>query len=126
MAQARQKWGENQAAAIWDAAIAKIILGGASHSRDLQDLATLIGERDETTDSTTTDPGGGRSHQRSIRRVPILPPDALRTMPFGMGTVLLRAAPPIIADLRPWTARPDAAQLTAQRRAIEQALRAAA
>lgn len=126
MAQARQKWGENSAAAIWDAAIVKIILGGASHSRDLQDLSTLIGERDETTDSTTTDPGGGRSHQRSIRRVPILPPDALRTMPFGTGTVLLRAAPPILADLRPWTERPDAAQLTVQRREIEQALRAAA
>jgi type IV secretory pathway TraG/TraD family ATPase VirD4 len=126
MAQARQKWGENQAAAIWDAAIVKIILGGASHSRDLQDLSTLIGERDETTDSTTTDASGGRSHQRSIRRVPILPPDALRTVPFGMGTVLLRAAPPILADLRPWTGRPDAAQLIAQRREIEQALRTAA
>lgn len=126
LAQARQKWGENQAAALWDAAIVKLILGGASHSRDLQDLATLIGERDETTDSTTTDAGGGRSHQRSLRRVPILPPDALRTMPFGTGTLLLRAAPPIVADLRPWTARPDAAQLTEQRHQVELALRAAA
>ncbi|NHN55860.1 type IV secretory system conjugative DNA transfer family protein [Calidifontibacter sp. DB0510] len=126
MAQARQKWGENQAAAIWDAAISKIILGGASHSRDLQDLSTLIGERDETTDSTTTDATGARSHQRSIRRVPILPPDALRTMPFGTGTILLRAAPPIISDLRPWTGRPDAGQLTAERREIEHALRRAA
>ncbi len=125
LAQARQKWGENQAAAIWDAAIVKIILGGASHSRDLQDLSTLIGERDETTDSTTIDPGGGRSHQRSIRRVPILPPDALRTMPFGTGTILLRSASPIVADLRRWTSRENAGQLTEQRRAIEQALRAA-
>jgi type IV secretion system protein VirD4 len=31
--------------------IVKIILGGASNSRDLQDLSTLIGERDEYTDS---------------------------------------------------------------------------
>lgn len=31
----------------------KILLGGASNSRDLQDLSTLIGERDELTDSTT-------------------------------------------------------------------------
>jgi type IV secretory pathway TraG/TraD family ATPase VirD4 len=125
LATARQKWGENQAAAIWDAAIVKIVLGGASHSRDLQDLSTLIGERDESTDSTTTDPGGRRSHQRSIRRVPILPPDALRTMPFGLGTILLRAAPPIVTDLRPWTNRPDAEQLTTQRRQIEQTLRTA-
>ena len=126
LATARLKWGENQAAAIWDAAIVKVVLGGASHSRDLQDLSTLIGERDETTDSTTTDPGGGRSHQRSVRRVPILPPDALRTMPFGLGTILLRAAPPIIADLRPWTGRRDADQLSEQRRQVEQAIRAAA
>jgi len=126
LAQARQKWGENRAAAMWDAAIVKVILGGASHSRDLQDLSTLIGERDEATGSTTIDAGGGRSHQRSIRRVPILPPDALRTMPFGLGTVLLRAAPPIITDLRPWTGRRDAAQLTEQRRQVEQTLRVAA
>ena len=33
----------------WDASIVKIILGGASNSRDLQDLSTLIGDRDETT-----------------------------------------------------------------------------
>jgi type IV secretion system protein VirD4 len=125
MAQARQKWGENQAAAISDTAIVKIVLGGESNSRDLQDLSTLIGERDETTDSTTTDATGGRSHQRSIRRVPILPPDALRTMPFGLGTILLRAAPPIVTDLRPWTGRKDADQLTAQRREVEQTLRAA-
>jgi hypothetical protein len=51
LAQARDKWGENAANAIWDAAIVKIILGGASNSRDLQDLSTLIGERDEYTDS---------------------------------------------------------------------------
>jgi type IV secretion system protein VirD4 len=126
MAQARQQWGENQAAAIWDSAIVKIMLGGASHTRDLQDLSTLIGERDETTDSSTVDANGGRSHQRSIRRVPILPPDALRTMPFGTVTILLRAAPPIITDLRTWTSRHDAQQLTAQRLRIEHLLRCTA
>ena len=47
LAQAREKWSENQANAIWDASIVKIILGGASNSRDLQDLSTLIGDRDE-------------------------------------------------------------------------------
>lgn len=97
----------------------KIFLGGESNSRDLQDLSTLIGERDETTESTTTEATGGRSHQRSIRRVPILSPNALRT-------ILLRAAPLIVTDLRPWTGRKDADQLTADRRQVEQTLRAAA
>ena len=36
-----------------------------------------------------------------------MPVDAIRTMPFGTGLVLLRTAPPIITHLRPWTARRD-------------------
>src|SRR5699024_1249922 len=119
LAQAREKWGDNAAGAIWDAAITKILLGGASNSRDLQDVSALIGERDETTDSTTIGDHGSRSSQRSIRRVSILPPDRLRTLPFGTGVVMLRSAPPIITDLRRWTTRADAKQLQADRRQLE-------
>lgn len=125
LAQAREKWSENAAGAIWDASIVKIILGGASNSRDLHDLSTLIGERDEVTDSTTVGEYGSRSTQRSIRRVPILPPDAIRTLPFGTGLVLLRSAPPIVTRLRAWTTRPDAKQLRAQRTDVENLLRPA-
>ena len=119
LAQARDKWGENAANAIWDAAIMKIILGGASNSRDLQDLSTLIGERDEYTDSTTIGDHGTRSNQRSIRRVPILPPDRLRTLSFGTGITMLRSAPPIVTNLRSWVTRDDAKTLRADRTEIE-------
>lgn len=122
LAQARDKWSDDQASAIWDASITKIILGGASNSRDLQDLSTLIGERDEFTDSVTLGDYGSRTNQRSIRRVPILPPDRIRTLPFGTGVVLLRSAPPIITDLMPWTKRPNATDLKHERREIEQLL----
>lgn len=123
LAQAREKWGDNNANAIWDASIVKVLLGGGSNSRDLQDLSTLIGERDETTDSFTTDAYGAHSSQRSIRRVPILPPDVLRTLPFGTGVVMLRTARPIVTDLRPWSSRRDAAQLREDRAEIEELLR---
>ncbi|MFQ6484659.1 TraM recognition domain-containing protein [Brachybacterium epidermidis] len=123
LAQAREKWSDNAAGAIWDASIVKIILGGASNSRDLQDLSTLIGERDEYTDSVTLGDHGTRSNQRSVRRVQILPPDRIRTLPFGTGVTLLRAAPPIVTDLRPWPSRPDAAQLKTDRAEIEKLLR---
>lgn len=123
LAQARNKWNDNAAGAIWDASIVKIILGGASNSRDLQDLSTLIGERDEYTDSVTLGDHGTRSNQRSIRRVPILPPDRIRTLPFGTGVTLLRSAPPIVTDLRTWPARPDAARLKTDRGEIEELLR---
>mgnify|MGYP001686088143 FL=1 len=119
LAQARDKWNENAAGAIWDAAIVKAILGGTSNSRDLQDLSTLIGERDEYTDSITVGDYGSRSNQRSLRRIPILPPDRIRTLPFGTGVTLLRSAPPIITDLTAWPTRPDGKQLTADRKALE-------
>lgn len=122
LAQAREKWSENAANAIWDASIVKIVLGGASNSRDLHDLSQLVGERDEETDSVTQDAYGGHSSQRSIRRVPILPPDVLRTMPFGTGVILLRAARPIITDLRPWTKRADADALKKARGMLESRL----
>ena len=122
LAQAREKWSDNAAGAIWDASIVKIILGGASNSRDLQDLATLIGERDEITDSTTIGDHGSRTAQRSIRRVSIMPPDVIRTLPFGTGLILLRAAPPIVAKLRAWTRRKNASELQTQRRLVEELL----
>ncbi|WP_294181154.1 type IV secretory system conjugative DNA transfer family protein, partial [uncultured Schumannella sp.] len=123
LAQARDKWNEHQAGAIWDASIVKVILGGASNSRELQDLSALVGERDEYTDSVTLGDHGTRSNQRSVRRVPVFPPDRIRRLPFGTGIVLLRSAPPIVTDLYPWPKRPDASQLTADRAEIEALLR---
>lgn len=123
LAQARQRWGDNAATAIWDASIAKIVLGGASGSRDLQDISTLIGDRDEVTDSITVGERGLRSNQRSTRRVPIMPPDVIRTLPYGTALLMLRAAPPIVTQLREWTARPDSTQLRADRAHVEEQLR---
>jgi len=124
LAQARTKWSDNAAGTIWDSSIVKIVLGGGSNSRDLRDLSTLIGDRDESIDSTTIGDRGSRSSQRSVRRVPIMPPDTIRTLPFGTGLIMLRAAPPIIASLRMWTVRPDAKTLRANREEIEGLMRA--
>ena len=125
LAQAREKWGDNAATAIWDASIVKIILGGASSSRDLQDLAILIGERDEITYSQTVGDRGSRSSQRSVRRVAVMPPNVLRTFPYGTALVLLRSAPPIVTRMREWTTRPEARDLRADRAGIEALLRQA-
>jgi type IV secretion system protein VirD4 len=123
LSQARQKWGDHAANAIWDASIVKIILGGASSARDLQDLSALIGERDERTDTISVGDYGSRSLQRSTRRVPVMPPEAIRTLPFGTALVLLRSAPPLVTDLRPWTEREQADQLLGDRARVEAALR---
>jgi type IV secretion system protein VirD4 len=126
LSQARDRWGENAANAIWDAAIVKVILGGSSSSKDLADFSSLIGERDEFTDTHIRGERGARTLQRAVRRVAIMPPQAIRMLPFGISLVLLRAAPPIIADLRTWTARADADQLTADRARVETLLQATA
>jgi type IV secretion system protein VirD4 len=105
LAQARARWGEHDGAAIWDAASIKIILGGGSNARDLHDLAALIGERDEETETWNRDTHGRRSATGTIRRVPILDPGQLRTLPFGAAILLHRAARPIAVALSPWTDR---------------------
>jgi type IV secretion system protein VirD4 len=105
LAQARARWGEHAASTIWDASIVKVILGGASASRDLQELSVLIGEREDVADTVTISDYGTRSLQRSTRRASIMPPERIRMLPFGTGLVLLRSAPPIVTDLRRWTDR---------------------
>lgn len=123
LSQARDKWGDHAASAIWDSSIVKIILGGTSSASDLRDLSALIGERDEHTDAFSVGDHGSRSLQRSTRRVAVLPPEVIRTLPFGTALVLLRSAPPVVTRLRPWTARHDAGGLRAQRAQVEEALR---
>jgi type IV secretory pathway TraG/TraD family ATPase VirD4 len=123
LSQARDKWGNHAAGAIWDASIVKVILGGTSSARDLQDLSALIGERDERTDTVSVGDYGSRSLQRSTRRVPVMPPETIRTLPFGTALVLLRSAPPLVTDLRPWTDRKEADELREQRSEVEAALR---
>ena len=52
-----------------------------------------------------------------------MPPETIRTLPFGTALVLLRSAPPLMTALRKWTGRKDADMLRAQRAVVESALR---
>lgn len=119
LAQARSAWGEQDAGTIWDAAIVKLILGGGSNAKDLQDLSALIGDRDDETTSTSRNHDGTRSSSVSMRRIPIMDTGRLRTLPFSTAVLMLRSAPPIILTMRPWTRRGDAYELRTARDAIE-------
>jgi type IV secretory pathway TraG/TraD family ATPase VirD4 len=122
LAQARARWGQQQAAAIWDAAIVKLILGGSGNADDLRDLTALIGTRKQQHINTTWGPDGRRSASSSTHEVPVLDAGQLRTLPFGQAVLLLRSAPPIRLSLQPWTSRRDAATLEAARGECEQLL----
>lgn len=126
LAQARHVWSEHAAQAIWDAAIVKIILGGGSNARDLEDLSRLIGQREKVTRSTSRGADGRRSTSSSTSEVPIVEPAQLRTLPFGTAILLMRAAAAIALSLQPWTTRTDAKRLIADRAAVEAEIRAGA
>jgi type IV secretion system protein VirD4 len=125
LAQARARWGQQEAAAIWDAAIVKLILGGSGNADDLRDLSALIGTRDERRVNESWGPDGHRSVSVSTHEVPVLDTGRLRTLPFGRAVLLLRSAPPIMLTLQPWTNRRDADTLNAARTDVERTLRVA-
>jgi type IV secretory pathway TraG/TraD family ATPase VirD4 len=105
LAQARNRWGEHAASTIWDASIVKVILGGASASKDLQDLSVLIGERNERSDTVPISDYGARSMQRPNRCVVVMSRERMRTRDGGTGRVLRRSAPSVVTALQPWTRR---------------------
>lgn len=116
LAQARNAWGADEAQAIWDSATVKIVLGGSANSETLRDISAIVGERDDLTASATHQGWASMvpaSMQESVRRVPILSPDQVRQLPFGLGLLMLRSAPPVIVDLKPWRKRKDADELAA-------------
>ncbi len=119
LAQGRDKWGEATWGTVWGSAIVKVILGGNDDARDLRDLSEVIGQRDDETTSRSRNHDGSLTTSTSIRQVPIMPPSALRTLPFGTAVVLMRAAPPIVMRLRSWKNRPDAKTLNANRRTTQ-------
>ena len=101
LAQARGRWGESNAEALWDAATIKVVLGGLAHAEDLLRISRLAGDVDELTESRTRGPGG-TSVSTSIRRLPALPIEKIRGLPVGRAIVLARRARPVEAALMPY------------------------
>ena len=126
LAQARHRWGEHAADTIWDAATVKVVLGGLAKMRDLEDVARLLGEVDETTQSMSRGRSGERTSTTSVRQMPVMPPSVLRTLPFGTAILLLRQTRPLVLDLQGWPERKDAGFLVQGRQAVEAATAGAA
>lgn len=113
-AQARQRWGEDAADAIVAACTHRIVLGGGGELRELDDLARLVGERDEEVRSHSWQPmtaGGSSSTSTALRRVPIITPADLQALPKGRGVLCSPNAAPAEVTLQAWWDRPDAEAL---------------
>lgn len=111
-AQARQRWGEDGADAILAACTHRLVFGGGGELRELDDLARLIGERDDEVRSHQWQTlGTGSSTSTAVRRVPIITPADLQAMPKGRGVLCSPNAPPAEVTLDAWWERPDASRL---------------
>jgi len=120
LSQARDRWGDHAAGAIWDAATVKLVLGGSANADDLGAISRLLGERDVLERTETSGSGAAsRSVSTHVQRRPVLDAAEIRSLPAGRGLLLLRQVPPILLDLEPWTARRDARRLEAARREFE-------
>ena len=127
LAQARAKWGRDEAEAIWDSAIVKIVLGGSSNADDLEDLSRMIGEHTTTERSRSWQRGQWEaSYSESDRDRAILEPAMIRRLPFGRALLLLRSARPIVMQMIPWSDRRDARAIEHGRLGIEETIRAEA
>jgi type IV secretory pathway TraG/TraD family ATPase VirD4 len=124
LAQVRSRYGDDDASTVFSASQLKLILGGTDDAEDLRDLSSLVGERDDWYSTTSRSAHAiafesGASTSTSLRKVPILPPDAIRAIPFGSAVLLLSQAEPMALRMRPWTARPDARRITTEQATVE-------
>ena len=104
MAQARQKWGENGGRTIYEASACKVILGGLTNMRDLEDISRVLGEVEVRRESVSWS-RQDTSRTTSWQSERVLKPADLRELPSGEALILYRAAPPVRASLVPYTER---------------------
>lgn len=131
LAQVRSRYGDEDASTVFSASQIKLILGGTDDADDCRDLSELIGERDDwfTTTSRSAHAlaiDSGASVSTSLRKIPILPPDAIRSIPFGSAVMLLSQADPLPLRMRRWTDRPDGRAIAGQQAQLEAELLASA
>ena len=124
LAQVRSRYGDEDASTVFSASQIKLILGGSDDADDCRDISGLIGERDDWYATTSGSAHAlaidtGATTSSSLRKVPILPPDAIRSIPFGSAVMLLSQADPFPLRLRPWTHRRDAKHVARQQADIE-------
>jgi type IV secretory pathway TraG/TraD family ATPase VirD4 len=112
-AQARARWGKEEAGQIFGASTTKIVLGGVPEADDLEALSRLTGERDVATLSSSTGPRGEVSVSRSMRRERVFTPTEIRQLPPGRALLLYRTLPPAMISLQRWMDRPDGAAIAA-------------
>ena len=102
LARAREVWGDDGAATLWQNCTAKLVFGGISDHEELERLSRLCGEYDETVISRHRDADGRRSETRSTQRRRRVSPEEIRELPRRQALLLYRQMRPVTTRLTPW------------------------
>lgn len=113
LAQARSGWGEQEAQAIFDAAIVKIQLGGGGNDRDLESFAKLMGNRQVREITRSWSEEGAKSRSEQFKDKEVLTIDDMRRIPTGYGLYMGRNGRPFLMKMVRWIARKDAGEIRA-------------
>ncbi|MGW2426031.1 type IV secretory system conjugative DNA transfer family protein [Streptomyces sp. NPDC001709] len=114
--QLRERWGTNGAQTIMNNST-RVVLGGLSLPPDLEELSLLCGEKDEEIASPSRTDDDKQSRSVSVRRVRVMPQDAIRQMKEGTGLIFYRHLPPIRYAFTPVWERKDVRALARQEKA---------
>ncbi len=98
--QARDRYGDKAAEAIWESSLCKILLGGGTATQDLNDWEKFIGQITESTKSVSKS-DGGKQTTTSERDLSALDATQLRQLPKGVAMVLSRNLPVVKVDCMP-------------------------
>ncbi len=100
--QLAQRWGARGADTIWNATNTKLVYGGLTLADDLEMISRLCGTRLEL----VPDPDGptGQGHAR-FERVPVCPPDRVRTIAQWHALLIHRATPATMIKMSPYWQR---------------------
>lgn len=120
LSQAETAWSQAEAATIWSAATAKVLLGGAGDAAHLRDIEALMGTREmrRTQRSWSTTQGGVNTSEQFDRRA-LIDLAELRRMPETIGLLAYRTRRPVLLELPGWTDRRDASRISAGKRTVE-------
>jgi type IV secretion system protein VirD4 len=102
LAQARSRYG-HQAETVVNSHRARMLLPGVADLDTLRYFAGLAGEEETRDLSRTTGAGsGGGTRTSSVRRRPLIAPEALRQLPEGEALLLYGRLAPVRVRLRMW------------------------
>lgn len=112
-AQSESRWGTPTAAAIWDSATTKILLGGITREQTLTEVSAAMGER--TVHRRTTSLTATGHTTLAEHREPVLTRGDIHDIPRGHALIIKAGAPAAVITLLPHQDRHHHSNSTSRR-----------